>query len=648
MGLCMRVEAAADLAGRAGRGLRTLPFATAVSAGLLIATPFAAQPFALPGADPLFGVGWLVVAGSVVLAHELLRRRGAPAAACATAVGALFGISVGSALHEALPSHPAVAASQALLGLLWLAGAASIGRLVARHVTERVGWRRASALALGTGAATAWIVTPLLRVVRPGTTVAERVAWMLQEEDNAHVVGIARELLTLGPRAGDLAGEIGTGFVSTAVLGMRVLRLIEGDPRVTAITVFTVSTALAVLVLGAGMLLLQLSATRSRSAPGLLELGMLPLLSAAAAGVALALAVVLPMQTGFLTFVWAMAWLTVGVGAAPLLTATAGPGERLGLLLHLGASAVMLVSSWTFLAAGFLPVLLALVLAAPLRQLARSARRRWYVLVGALVILGAAIVPYFERSLIAQVIGLGRGALTTVASEIYYDRTVLWVVLVALVSGTGLVLRRHSTAAPAQHALLTFGPPIAVGVSWVGLWILAQFLTGGELNYAGMKLAYGFVAVAALLGLSGLVGVVTGRGTLLRVGVAALLLTAIVGSDVVRFAPSWYDRVKPMELPHAVAVADALAQSNSDLPIRCLPAPGTAVTDRSRWAAYFCVRWMEDAFNADRFHGHRFTFLEAQDPSFEESVLLARASGRYDFAVNMTLGPGWFGWNGTD
>jgi hypothetical protein len=57
---------------------------------------------------------------------------------------------------------------------------------------------------------------------------------------------------------------------------------------------------------------------------------------------------------------------------------------------------------------------------------------------------------------------------------------------------------------------------------------------------------------------------------------------------------------------------------------------------------------MEDAFNTERFHGHRFTFLNAEGPTFEEAVVQARAEdpSRYTFAYPMTVGPGWFGWDG--
>jgi hypothetical protein len=66
-----------------------------------------------------------------------------------------------------------------------------------------------------------------------------------------------------------------------------------------------------------------------------------------------------------------------------------------------------------------------------------------------------------------------------------------------------------------------------------------------------------------------------------------------------------------------------LQSGSPDLPIRCLPHRGARTTERARWAAYYCARWVEDAFNDDRFHGHRFTFLFTPQDDFEEAVRIA-------------------------
>jgi hypothetical protein len=627
---------------------------TLLGATVLLVLPFAAGQFALSGADPLFGLLWLSASLLVVLGLEFLTVRSLPAAACATSVGVLFALTVGSAIHESMDAFPSISASQALLAILGLVGAQTLGRLVGRHAAARVGWRRSGALTVGVGAATWTLLAPLVTLLNPGTSMASRLSWILREEDNAHVVGIAREILMNGPSAGRLAEDIGTGFVSAAILGMRTLRLIEGDPRLTAITVFNASTALVIAMLGAGLLLLQISATAAERRPGPVELLLLAASAWAAVHIGLSVAVALPMQTGFLSFVWAMAWLTVGMAVVPLLATPVTRPEGAALVAHVLASAIMVISSWTFLIGGFAPILL-YATTRGWRRAAHFIRRRWYA--AALVVAFAVVVlaPYFERSLIRQVIGLGRDALLTTASLIEYDTTLFRSVMAGLILGSLFILGRSSSgvagarplwSARLHRALLTFGPAAAVGLSWVGLWILAQFLTDGELRYAGTKLAYGFVAVSSLLVFSALVAATAGQRMLTRASVASLLTVALLGSSTVAVSRGWSDRLAAGEPLYVVNVVRTIEQTSLDLPIRCLPWPGTGVSPASQWAAYFCVRWMEDAFNVQRFHGYRSSFLEAEGPTFEAQVEEALMSGRYDFARVLRLEAGWFGWQG--
>jgi hypothetical protein len=179
--------------------------------------------------------------------------------------------------------------------------------------------------------------------------------------------------------------------------------------------------------------------------------------------------------------------------------------------------------------------------------------------------------------------------------------------------------------------------------------LLALLLTDGELNYAGWKLFYATVSVAAVVGFAALIGSSVPDWSwtpgVARTIVGAELLTSSVTVETSR---EWWERTSPRTPPHAIAAIDAVRASSVDLPIRCTPHPGTAATDGARWAAYYCVRWMEDAFNESRFHGHRFTFLDTTDPTLEEVVRLAREQdpSRYTFAYPMTVGPGWFGWDG--
>jgi hypothetical protein len=620
--------------------------ATWVAIVMIAVVPSGLAPFALAGADPLLGGAWVGIAAALVILHEHLALRDARATLASTATGAVFVVSVGSAVHSLLPVFPPVPVSQALLGLLWLLGAATLGRLVVRHVTEHVGWRRAGAMTIGTGVATAVMLAPVAALLRPSTPIAVRLGWFLGEEDNAHFMGIARELLTLGPAGGPLSEDVGTGLVSSAVVGLRVLRLVDGDPRLTAITVMTVSVALLIATLGVGLLLLQLSATRTSRQPSASGLVLLAATSWAAATVGLAVAVALPMQTGFLSFMWGMGWLTVGVSVTPLLADASRSSERVGVLLHAAASVLMLVRSWAFLIGGFAAFLLLLALVGTPR-LWRLARSRWYAGVGIVALAGLVVLVLFQEGLFLHVLGLGREALLVQASHIYYDALLFRVLVVAFVVATVFAIHRRTSGRQGiTRTLLLIGPAAGVGLSWIGLWIAQQLLTDGEIRYAGIKLAYGVVAIASLVVLSALVGLLTSEHWLFRIGLLGLLAVLLTGSTTVAVAENWSDRISREAQPHAVSVVTAIGQSSPDLPLRCLPRLGTSVTDGSRWAMYFCVRWIEDAFNEDRFDGFRFDFLAAEGETFAPEIERARASGRYDFVLVVPLERGWFGWNG--
>ena len=109
----------------------------------------------------------------------------------------------------------------------------------------------------------------------------------------------------------------------------------------------------------------------------------------------------------------------------------------------------------------------------------------------------------------------------------------------------------------------------------------------------------------------------------------------------------WTERLKPSSPPHAEAMIEAVRRTTPDLPVRCRPEPGTPVTPTSRWAAYFCVRWVEDALNGSgRDDGERIAMLETSDETFDAIVADATAQGLYGFAYVIPLGPGWFGWDG--
>lgn len=622
------------------------PLLTLLAAILLVGLPIGLAPFALAGADPLFGALWFAVTGTVVLVHELVALRDPRAALGSTGPGAVLMVAVGSAVHSLLPVFPPVGVSQAILGILWLVGSRTLGRAVVRHVVEVVGWRRTGVMTLGTGAATSLMLAPVAELLRPSTSLAVRLGWFLGEEDNAHFMGIAREILTMGPAGGELAEEVGTGLVSSAILALRVLRLVEGDPRLTAITVMVLSVALLIVMLGCGLLLLQLSVARPSTRPGGGGLVVLGVASWAAATVGLSVAVALPMQTGFLSFMWAMGWLTVGVSVTPLLPYAESSSERVGVLLHALGSLLMLVRSWAFLIGGLVPLLLLLTLVGSPR-LWRLARARWYAALGVLAGIALAISLLFQQGLFLHVVRLGREALLVQASHIYFDTLLFRVLIVSFLASVVLALLRHVCGpAGAARLLLVLGPTAGVGLSWIGLWMLQQLLTDGEIRYAGIKLAYGVVAIASLVTLSVLVGLVTREHWAVQVGLVGLLALLLTASATVAVAENWSGRINPSEQPHAVSVVRAIEQSSPDLPLRCLPRPGTNVTPGSRIAAYFCVRWVEDAFNEDRFHGYRFDLLSAEGPSFAPEIEVALESGRYDFARLVHLERGWFGWDG--
>jgi hypothetical protein len=613
---------------------------------------------AWPSGDLRIATAWLVLTTLLVLTGAVLVEGRWLRGLAATVFGLVPAVSVTTLLHDSLPAAPTPLLSRVLLLLSWVIGTATLGRLAARHIEEHVGWRRAAGVWAGVGAVTTYFAFPLIRLLLPSTPVVARLAWTLGEEDNAHIMGIAREVLVNGPSAGQLATEIGTGFVTLAIAVLRTAGWAVGDPRLAAITVFTLSALGAVLVLGLSLAVLQTVLASSRRPPTIVSVALLTLGAAIATYIGLSVAVTLPMRTGFISFVWAMAWLALGVAPTALLATSHTWIERSAVLLHVVACVLMLISSWTFLIGGFAAVLLVTAGWVPWRGLARVLRRRWLPTVAGIGVVLALLVPYFERSLIRQVLILGRDALTTMASGIVFDRFILWLVIGALVAGPAILLARAGQGSSAERStvassrvgltLLAFGPTVGVGLSWIGIWLLAQVLTGGELNYAGWKLAYGFVAMGALLAVGALTAVSTDAPVPLRLVVVASLAVTLVMSDTVATTRTWYERTAISEPPHAVTVVTALESGSPDLPIRCLPQPGTRATPSARMAAYYCARWVEDAFNEDRFHGHRFTFLETPEDSFDEAVRIAleRDPSRYTFAYPMTTGPGWFGWDG--
>jgi hypothetical protein len=569
-------------------------------------------------------------------------------------------------LHDILPVHlPSV--------LSWLLAAAVgglscvlLGRPLASRIDASIGLRRASALTAGVALGVAHAALAPARLLRDGLGPVPQLAWILGEEDNAQIVGVAREIISLGPSGGDLATQYGTGFMVLPTLLQRLVPSLapEVDPRLQAVTAFTLSVALATFVLGIAMLLLAMLMSRSGGRPSPATLLITMIMSLGSTVAALAIAVVLPMRTGFLTLVWSIAWVALMAAMSAAATHALPSAARWFIAAQVVVLTLLVLRSWPFLLAATLPSIALLLRPLPWPTLRRSLRRRWYVAVVVAFGTGAVLLPYVLDSAVGEVLSYGREALTVGGSGIFADRpAVIGIAAVVLLAGLVLLLpargpsgssdtgaRRSAVGAHRiERGAIALGIPLAVWLSWVALKVAAALLTGGELNYAGWKLFYAAVAVGAVVALpslTGAVGPVTPRT--LRVVAPLAVGSLLLFSATVQTTLEWWERTAPRTPPHAVAAIDAVRASSVDLPIRCMPQPGAAATEGARWAAYYCVRWVEDAFNEDRFHGHRFTFLETPGDSFDEAVrtALEEDGDRYRFAYPMTTGPGWFGWDG--
>jgi len=395
------------------------------------------------------------------------------------------------------------------------------------------------------------------------------------------------------------------------------------------------------------MLLLALTTGRSRA--GTARLSLITVILAALFGgvVAQSLVVFLPMRTGFLSLVWSMAWLVLAASLAAIELDRPTRVAQFLLAAHVLAATLLVVRSWPFLLAAALPPLLLALRPLPWRRVAARLRSRRSAGAIALLAIAAAAWRFLSSSLFGEVLSYGRGALTVGASEIEADGIAVGLITASILLTTLAILA--SRIDPVPRAAIVIGVPGMLLLCWSGLKLLALLLTDGELNYAGWKFLYATVSVAAVVGFAALLGSsVPDRSWTPGVAGTILGVVLLASSVTVGTSRDWWERTAPRTPPHAIAAIDAVRTSSVDLPIRCTPQPGTAATEGARWAAYYCVRWMEDAFNEDRFHGHRFTVLNTNEPTFEEAVRHAREqdASRYAFAYPMTVGPGWFGWDG--
>jgi hypothetical protein len=562
----------------------------------------------------------------------------------AAAFAAAPSLAVISLIHDLIPVHPPRWTSQALSVIVFAALIWTVGRAAMSTVRQHTHPYQGSVLALGSLSVTVLAAWAPLRLLRPDASSASRLAWILGEEDNAQVVGIAREVIIHGPAGQGLADQYGTGFVVSAITLLRATgsQLLDLDPRLAAISVFTMSVGVAVVVLGCSLLNVLLLFPGAAREPRLLELPFVLLTSASLTAIAIGISLVVPMRTGFLTFVWSLAWLALG--ASILLVKPRGTLDRIALTVHAFACALLVIRSWPFVLAG---VAVTLALSArwiprPRLDLGALATRH---LVGSVAVGGAAItaaVLSLRGSALEEVLAYGREALTLVASEIAFDRVALSVVLIA--TTVLLVSARHSGRAA---GLVLGGTVSAIGASWLALNGLAQAVTGGELNYAGWKLLYAFVAIGSLLALPAATRLLADRSPVHRVLAAGAVTAVLFLSSTALEVREWSSRTAPSEPPHALAVVEAIESTSLDIAIRCRPQPGTPVTESSRMAAYFCVRWVEDAFNEDRRGGSRFDYFFATDVTFDPIIEKATEEGLYGVLTRvLPLGPGWYSWDG--
>lgn len=562
------------------------------------------------------------------------------------------------ALHDLFPATPQVSASRVLIVVLWVLASRTIGATLAGWIQGpdaiRIFLIRTSAIAI----ATSWYLSGLIRQFLPGADLVTRLSFAILEEDNAHMIGVMREVATLGPRGGELAETYGTGFV---VLPDLLIRLLGGplaselgDPRQAAVTTFAVSSTLVILLLG--LMLWTVTTCLSRH-PGMLRERALAsdtvdlLTTLIGTWIALAVIVVIPMRTSFLTFVWGIALLGVATALALVSPSEPRPIYLLSILTHILAAVWLLLGSWPFVITGIVPVA-AVVLVRTWRNVSRLVTRRNALAFAAPMLVALALLAYrwIESGPLAEVLSYGRSLLTMEGSLIRADRYAWMTLLIVLATATpGLIGwvrqrgRRRATHSSSRIAL-ALSPLLALTLTYLGLLLAASLLTDGVLNYAGDKLLYGILAVGLLLGTPAALRITETWLLSQRYLFAVVLAFAVMMSPTIRPEETWWERSRPQRLPQSEAVADVLRRSSPDVPIRCLPPPDLEADRVTRRAAYECVRFVEDAFNDDRRHGHRWTFLETEDATFRAAVNLALADIEPSRDVTqLTMRGGWAG-----
>lgn len=502
------------------------------------------------------------------------------------------------------------------------------------------------------GLATMWVFLrhPVMLLRREG--LAERLMWLLDMEDNARFVGVAREMLAGTPSGGRLASEFGTGFMSSAVLLNGAFRgLPTGDPRAAAIDVTNLSVALAVAIVALIVITVSITAMASslgRSGP-VRAIADVPVVSVVVA-TALWVSVGVPMRSGFLSFVWGVVWVALAASLSPLTRYTSG-WRKAVLLVALASTIILMVDSWPYLIAGLIPIMTLAVPSkhdkAAVRTRTRQAMRLGLVsialLIGAVLLWNSPLRSVLESA--------GSAVLEVEGTSITTDPWMRLVATAAVILG---LLAAHEAARASGRAPLheVMSSPsaaaAALGMSVLGLQLLAIAVNEGATGYAGRKLLHGAVAVALIVALPTVLERIVASRLPVTAVAGAVGLVMMTSTPVAGFHSAWSAHVNTHLQPHALAISDAIQVTSSELPIRCLPPERTAATASARWAAYFCVNWVEDAFNEDRFHGYRMDMLVHEGDDFDELTdrMLAERLSDYLFSYRITAGPGWAHWDG--
>ena len=604
-----------------------------------------------PGA--FFAVLLLLIATMSALRATRLSWRGV---LLATAVGVPPAVIMLGATVDLLPTMPGPRALRVLLFGLLVGTALSLGRSVAvRVLRPRVGFDilgRGLSVLVVTGV----IAGALVRLLLPSRGPDLRLAWMLGEEDNAAFVGVAREVLVHGSNGAHLAEELGAAFMN---LPLAIINLFGGpiageeDVRLQAITLTLASAAIAIILAGMAMALLaalphhvhlQADGTPRAIRPAVVIAGSVGSGAVALAG--FALLAVMPLQAGFLTFLWGLSLVLVAAAVVAILPPNASVSARAVTLLHLIATGVLLLGSWPFIATALAPLMLVALLWIDRARLAawRAAHRAAARTAGVLLVLGAMSSVWFVASLpqVSKVIELGRDALTVTGSSIHADAwTVRAAVLMTLLATASILHRRPPRPG---HLLALLG----AGALMLAIDVATNRFAGGMMGYAGLKLLFGLVTLSLILGGLALISSSARHSVLVSLLALALVLSPHALSETSTKYQSWWSTTERIGSLHAIAVIEAINATSPEVPIRCLPSPGTRIDGTTRWAAYFCIRWTEQGFNEGRFDGNAFRLLNAEGETFDEVVttIVKEQQSDYLFAYRMTMGRGWFGWAG--